>query len=190
MNDRQSPSTDPGAATAAEPRMKVLYSAETIAARVREMGLELARDYDGKRPILVGVLKGAVMFLADVARATPIDLELDFVTLSSYGSGTSSSGTVRMQSDTRGDIAGRHVIVCEGVVDSGLSLSFLLDKLKARGPASIEVAALLDKVPCRKIPIPVKYAGWRIGAEFVVGYGMDAAELYRNLPYVGVIEES
>ncbi len=190
MNDRLSHSPDPGAATAAEPRMRVLYSAETIAARVREMGLELARDYDGKRPILVGVLKGAVMFLADVARATPIDLELDFVTLSSYGAGTASSGTVRMQSDTRSDIAGRHVIVCEGVVDSGLSLSFLLNKLRSREPASIEVAALLDKVPCRKIEIPVQYAGWRIGAEFVVGYGMDAAEKYRNLPYVGVIEES
>lgn len=190
MNDRLSPSASPGAATAAEPRMRVLYSADTIAARVREMGLEIARDYDGKQPILVGVLKGAVMFLADVARATPIDLEMDFVTLSSYGSGTASSGVVRMASDTRNDIAGRHVLVCEGVVDSGLSLSFLLGTLQARGPASLKVAALLDKRPCRKIEVPVDYAGWRIGSEFVVGYGMDAAEKYRNLPYVGVIEES
>lgn len=188
MND-QSRETAPGALVT-EPRMRVLYDAPTIQARVREMGLEIARDYDGKQPILVGVLKGAVMFLADVARATPIDLELDFVTLSSYGNGTTSSGTVRMASDTRNDLAGRHVLVCEGVVDSGLSLSFLLDTLSKRRPASLQVAALLDKKPCRKIEVPVAYAGWRIGSEFVVGYGMDTAERYRNLPYVGVIEES
>ncbi|MFI5371436.1 MAG: hypoxanthine phosphoribosyltransferase [Candidatus Eisenbacteria bacterium] len=190
MNDRLSPTSAPGATTTVEPRMRVLYTAETIAARVREMGLEIARDYDQKCPILIGVLKGAVMFTGDLARATAIDLEIDFVTLSSYGSGTSSSGTVRMASDTRGDIAGRHVLVCEGVVDSGLSLSFLLDTLAARKPASLKVAALLDKRPCRKIEVPVEYAGWRIGSEFVVGYGMDAAEKWRNLPYVGVIEEN
>jgi len=188
MND-QSPRTAPGALVT-EPRMRVLYDAPTIQTRVGEMGLEIARDYDGKQPILIGVLKGAVMFLSDLARAAPIDLELDFVTLSSYGSGTTSSGSVRMASDTRNDIAGRHVLVCEGVVDSGLSLSFLLNTLSARKPASLQVAALLDKRPCRKIEVPVAYAGWRIGAEFVVGYGMDTAEKYRNLPYVGVIEEN
>jgi len=171
-------------------RMRVLYSAEQIQSRVREMGLQIARDYDGKRPILVAVLKGACMFHCDVSRATPIDLELDFLSVSSYGAATTSSGNVRMLADLRGSITGRHVLVCEGVVDSGLSLSFILNMLRLRGPASVKVAALLDKKPCRKIEVPVDYVGWTIGSEFVVGYGMDAAEACRNLPYVGVIEES
>jgi hypoxanthine phosphoribosyltransferase len=171
-------------------RMRVLFTAEQIAARVREMGLQIARDYDGKRPIFVAVLKGACMFHCDIARATAIDLELDFLSVSSYGAATTSSGNVRLLADLRGTITGRHVVVCEGVVDSGLSLSFILNMLRLRGPASVKVAALLDKRPCRKIEVPVDYVGWTIGSEFVVGYGMDAAETCRNLPYVGVIEES
>ena len=130
------------------------------------------------------------MFQCDLARATPIDVGLDFLSISSYGEGTSSSGTVRLVSDLRGDIAGRNVVLCEGVVDSGLSVSYLLSLLHQRGPASIKVAALLDKRPCRKIEVPIDYCGWKIGSEFVIGYGMDAAERYRNLPYVGVIEET
>lgn len=173
-----------------EPTIRVMFTAEQIAARVREMGLELARDLETRRPLLVGVLKGACMFQCDLARATPADVELDFLSVSSYGSGTSSSGTVRVISDLRGDIAGRHVVLCEGVVDSGLSVSFILDLLRSRHPASIKVATLLDKVPCRKMQVPVDYAGWKIGSEFVIGYGMDAAERYRNLPYVGVLEEA
>ncbi len=173
-----------------EPTIRVMFSAEQIAARVREMGLELARDLETRRPLYVGVLKGACMFQCDLARATPADVELDFLSVSSYGSGTSSSGTVRVISDLRGDIAGRHVVLCEGVVDSGLSVSFILDLLRSRNPASIKVATLLDKVPCRKMQVPVDYAGWKIGSEFVIGYGMDAAERYRNLPYVGVLEEA
>jgi hypoxanthine phosphoribosyltransferase len=114
---------------------------------------------------------------------------LDFISISSYGTGTSSSGNVRLVSDLRGDIAGRHVLLCEGVVDSGMSLSFILDLLTSRRPASLKVATLLDKVPCRKIQVPVDYAGWKIGSEFVIGYGMDVAERYRNLPYIGVLEE-
>jgi hypoxanthine phosphoribosyltransferase len=170
--------------------MRVLFSAEQIARRVRELGLELARDYEDKRPIFVGVLKGACMFQCDLARATPIDLDLDFVSVSSYGAGTQSSGNVRLLMDMREDIANRHVLLCEGVVDSGLSLSFILDVMKRRRPASLKVAALLDKVPCRRNPVPVDYAGWRIGSEFVVGYGMDDVEKCRNLPYVGVYEEA
>jgi len=173
-----------------EPQVRVLFSAEQIAARVREMGLTIARDYGARtrRPMFVGVLKGACLFMADLARATPLDVEFDFVTLSSYGSGTTSSGNVRMESDLRNDIAGREVLVCEGVVDSGRSLAFLLDLLAKRKPASIRVAALLDKVQCRKVEVPVDYAGWTIGDEFVIGYGMDYGERYRALPYVGVLD--
>jgi hypoxanthine phosphoribosyltransferase len=177
-------------AVVTEPAIRVLFSREQIAARVREMGLQIARDLGDHAPVFVGVLKGACMFQCDLARATPLDVTLDFLAVSSYGAGTTSSGTVRMASDLRGDITGRHIILCEGVVDSGLTLSFILEHLRSRGAASVRVATLLDKVPCRKIQVPVDYAGWRIGAEFVVGYGMDAAERYRNLPYVGVLEES
>jgi len=173
-----------------EPAIRVMYTAERIAARVREMGLEIARDYAGKKPLFVGVLKGACMFQCDLARATPLDLEMDFLAVASYGQGTISSGTVRLIMDLRTDIAGRDVVLCEGVVDSGLSVSFILNLLQSRGPASIKVATLLDKVPCRKLQVPVDYAGWKIGSEFVIGYGMDAAERYRNLPYVGVVEEA
>jgi hypoxanthine phosphoribosyltransferase len=171
--------------------IRVLFTAEQIGARVREMGLELARHLGARtrRPIYVGVLKGACVFQSDLARATPLDVELDFICVSSYGAGTTSSGAVRLVSDVRSDLAGRHVVVCEGVVDSGSTLSFILDLLRARGPASLEVATLLDKVPCRRVPVPVDYAGWKIGSEFVVGYGMDVAERFRNLPYVGVLEE-
>jgi hypoxanthine phosphoribosyltransferase len=170
--------------------MRVMFTAEQIARRVREMGLELARDYDGKRPLFVGVLKGACMFQCDIARATPIDLDMDFISVSSYGAGKQSSGNVRLLMDLREDVADRHVVLCEGVVDSGLSMSFILDVLQRRRPASLKVATLLDKVPCRRIPVPVDYAGWKISDEFVVGYGMDDVELYRNLPYVGVMEEA
>ncbi len=173
-----------------QPSIRVLFSAEQIATRVREMGLTIARDLGPRTraPIFVGVLKGASLFMSDLARATPLDTEFDFATLSSYGSGTTSSGNVRLESDLRNDIAGRDVLVCEGVVDSGRSLAFLIDLLGRRKPASIRVAALLDKVPCRKVEVPVDYAGWRIGEEFVVGYGMDYGERYRGLPYVGVLE--
>lgn len=178
-------------AVRAEPTIRVLFTAAQIAARVREMGLEIARDLGAvtRTPVYVGVLKGACMFQCDLTRVTPLDVEMDFVTLCSYGSGTTSSGNVRLESDLRGDIAGRHVVVCEGVVDSGRSLSFLLDLLRQRKPASLRVATLLDKAPCRIIPVPVDYAGWRIGSEFVIGYGMDVAEKHRNLPFVGVVEE-
>ncbi len=170
--------------------MRGMFTADQIATRVREMGLELARDYEDKHPLFVGVLKGACMFQCDLARATAIDLDLDFVSVSSYGGGRQSSGNVRLLMDLREDVAERHVVLCEGVVDSGLSVSFILEVMRRRRPASLKVATLLDKAPCRKIPVPVDYAGWRIGSEFVVGYGMDDNEKYRNLPYVGVLEEA
>ena len=175
----------------AEPTIRVLFTAEQIQARVRDLGLEVARDVgsDTRRPLFVGVLKGACMFQCDLARATPLDVEMEFVALASYGAGTTSSGTVRLVSDLRTELTGRHVVVCEGVVDSGRSLSFLLDLLRQRGPASLRVATLLDKEPCRQMHVPVAYSGWKIGSEFVIGYGMDVAEKYRNLPFVGVLEE-
>lgn len=173
-----------------ESGIRVLFDAEQIAARVQEMGLAIAHDLGPRtrEPIFVGVLKGACLFLGDLARATPLDVELDFVTLSSYGRGTTSSGNVRLESDLRNDIAGRHVVVCEGVVDSGRSLKFLIELLRKRKPASVSIAALLDKVPCRTVEVSVDYAGWTIDREFVVGYGMDYGERYRCLPYVGVLE--
>jgi len=173
-----------------EPTVRVLFTADQIQARVREMGLELARELTGKNPLFVGVLKGACMFQMDLARATPVDLELDFLAVASYGSGTVSSGEVQLIMDLRTDIRGRHLVLCEGVVDSGRSVRFILDLLESRGAASIQVATLLDKAPCRKIPVPVHHRGWTIGDEFVIGYGMDAAERWRNLPYVGVLEEA
>jgi hypoxanthine phosphoribosyltransferase len=173
-----------------EPDVRVMFTAEQIAARVGEMGLQIARDLSGTRPVFVSVLKGACMFQCDLARATPLDVELDFLAVASYGSGTKSSGNVRLIHDLRSDIGGRHVVLCEGVVDSGLTLAFLLDLFRVRNPASLRVATLLDKAPCRKIKVPVDYAGWKIGSEFVVGYGMDAAERYRNLPYVGILQEA
>jgi len=172
--------------------VRVLFTADQIAARVRELGLDVARELGATthRPLFVGVLKGACLFQCDLARATPLDVELDFISVMSYGSGTTSSGTVKLFSDLRENIAGRHVVVCEGVVDSGLSLSFILGHLKSKGPASLRVATLLDKVPCRKVQVPVDFSGWKIGADFVVGYGMDVAERFRNLPFVGVLEEA
>ncbi len=182
--------TEPSPAVQTDPAIRVLFTADRIAARVREMGLELARDYAGKRPLYVGVLKGACMFQCDLARATPLDLEMDFLAVASYGAGTTSSGTVRLIMDRRTDSTARDVLLCEGVVDSGMSVNFILNLLQSRGAASIKVATLLDKVPCRKLAVPVDYAGWKIGSEFVIGYGMDADERYRNLPYVGILEEA
>ena len=173
-----------------EPAIRVLFTAEQIAVRVREMGLQLAREFQGTRPLFVGVLKGACMFQCDLARATPLDVELDFLAVASYGPDRKSSGHVTLIMDLREDIRGRHVVLCEGVVDSGRSVRFILDLIESRGAASIQVATLLDKAPCRKITVPVDYKGWTIGDEFVIGYGMDAAERYRNLPYVGVLQEA
>ena len=171
-------------------RIRTLIGQEEITRRVGEMGAELSRDYADRRPVLIGVLKGAVIFMADLVRAIEIDLEMDFLSLSSYGTGTTSSGKVHLVHDLRSNtvLEGRDVILVEGVVDTGHSVRFLLDLLSSRGPRSLKVCTLLDKVPCRKVPVPVDYCGFRIGDEFVIGYGMDAAETYRQLPFVGVVE--
>ena len=155
--------TESHRAVQAEPTVRVLYTAQQIGARVREMGLTIARDLPNTRPLFVGVLKGACMFQCDLARATPLEVELESLSVSSYGPATVSSGTARLLHDLRGPIVGRDVVLCEGVVDSGLTVSFILELLRARGPASLRVATLLDKVPCRKVQVPVDYAGWKIG---------------------------
>jgi hypoxanthine phosphoribosyltransferase len=176
------------ARTRAGSRIRVLIAESAIAERVRELGAELCRDYAGRRPVLIAVLKGGSLFLADLIRTMDIDLEIDFIGLSSYGMEKTSSGKVRLVHDLRDDVHGRDVILVEGVVDTGHSLRFLIDLLQERQPRSIKVCALLDKVPCRKVPVPVDYAGFRIGEEFIIGYGMDAAETFRQLPYIGVVE--
>ena len=169
---------------------KVLLSEEQIQNRVREMGAQIARDYEGKNPAMVCILKGAVMFYTDLLRATPIKLTMDFMAVSSYGKHTKSSGEVEIRKDLSTSIENRHVIIVEDIIDSGFTLTYLTRMLAARGASSIAIATLLDK-PSRRAPgITLKsdYYGFEVGNEFVVGYGLDYAETYRNLPYIGVLK--
>ena len=168
---------------------KVLLDAETIAQRVADLGEEISRDYAGRDLLLVGVLKGAVFFIADLMRKIDIPCQVDFMAISSYGSSTDSSGVVRILKDLNETIEGRDVLVVEDIIDSGLTLSYLLRTLRARQPNSLEVCALLTKPSRRKVEIQCQYVGFEIPAEFVIGYGLDFAEHYRNLPCVGVLRE-
>ncbi|MBM3678246.1 MAG: hypoxanthine phosphoribosyltransferase [Actinobacteria bacterium] len=167
---------------------RVLIEEDTLRERVVGLGSEISADYAGRDLILVGVLKGAIFFIADVMRELTIPCEVDFMAISSYGADTDSSGVVRILKDLDANIAGRHVLVVEDIVDSGLTLSYLLRTLKARRPASIEICALLTKPDRREIDVPVRYVGFEIPNEFVIGYGLDYAERYRNLPYIGVLD--
>ena len=169
-------------------RPRPLLDEAAIQARVRELGREISLDYAGRRPLLLGVLKGAAIFLADLVRAIDIDLDYDFVSITSYGLRTTRSADVRLVHDLRGPVADRDVIVVEGIVDTGHSIQVLMDHLRPRGAKSLAVCALLDKAERREASVPLEYVGFRIGNDFVVGYGMDAGERYRQLPYVGVIE--
>lgn len=166
---------------------RVLVSEEQIRERVQELAAEIDRDYAGKDVLLVGVLKGAVMIMADLSRAMHSNAPMDWMAVSSYGSGTQSSGVVRILKDLDTDISGRHVLVVEDILDSGLTLSWLLSNLRSRGPASVEVCTLLRKPDAAKVEVDVRYVGFDIPAEFVVGYGLDFAERYRNLPFVGTL---
>jgi len=169
---------------------RVLLSEETIQQRVKEMGAEIAKDFADKNPIMVCILKGAVMFYADLLRATPIPLAMDFMAVSSYGNKTKSSGEVEIKKDLSSTIEGRHIIIVEDIIDSGFTLSYLTRVLSARGAASISLCTLLDK-PSRRAPgidLKSNYSGFEVGDEFVVGYGLDYAEKYRNLPYIGVLK--
>jgi len=165
----------------------VLVDADRIHARVGELAAEIDADYQGREILLVGVLKGAVMVMADLARALHASVEMDWMAVSSYGSGTRSSGVARILKDLDGDISGKHVLVVEDIIDSGLTLSWLLRNLKSRGPASVAVCALLRKPDAQRNPVDVKYVGFDIPNEFVVGYGLDYAERYRALPFVATL---
>ena len=170
----------------------VLITEQQISDKIQELAKQVAADHpaaDGDSDLLlIGVLKGAVMFMTDMARALPVPVQLEFMAVSSYGSSTSSSGVVRILKDLDRDIAGRKVLIVEDIVDSGLTLSWLLKNLASRRPASLEVCALLRKPDAVKVDVPVKYVGFDIPNEFVVGYGLDYAERYRDLPYIGTLD--
>jgi hypoxanthine phosphoribosyltransferase len=164
---------------------EILVPAEKIRDKIDELALRIDEDYAEREPLLVGVLKGAVMFMSDLARALERPSTMEFMAVSSYGTGTTSSGVVRILKDLDRDIAGQHVLIVEDIIDSGLTLSWLLKNLRSRQPASIEVVALLRKPDAVKVHVPVSYVGFDIPNEFVVGYGLDYAERYRDLPYIG-----
>jgi hypoxanthine phosphoribosyltransferase len=166
---------------------EILIDEDRLQERIRELGDELSRDYAGRELLLVGVLKGAVFFMADLMRSLSVPCEIDFMAISSYGAATDSSGVVRILKDLDINIEGRHVLVVEDIIDSGLTLSYLLRNLESREPASLEICALLTKPERREIDVPVRYVGFEIPNKFVIGYGLDFAERYRNLPYVGVL---
>ncbi|WP_344838104.1 hypoxanthine phosphoribosyltransferase [Actinocorallia longicatena] len=166
---------------------KVLIPEDQLQAKIRELAAQIDADYEGKDLLLVAVLKGAVMVMADLSRAMHRHVSLDFMAVSSYGSGTKSSGVVRILKDLDTDISGKNVLIVEDIVDSGLTLSWLIENLRTRQPASLEVCAILRKPEAVKTDIDVKYIGFDIPNEFVVGYGLDYAEKYRNLPFVGTL---
>jgi hypoxanthine phosphoribosyltransferase len=166
---------------------EILIDSDQLQARIAELGAQITEEYSGKRLLLLGVLKGAVMFLVDLARSIQLSLEIDFMAISSYGASTQSSGIVRILKDLEDSVEGQHILVVEDIVDSGLTLDYLLRSLKARGPASIKVCGLLVKEREREHTIPIDYVGFTIPDRFVVGYGLDFAERYRNLPYIGVL---
>ena len=168
---------------------EVLIDEPTLQSRIAEMGEEISNDYAGKDLLLVGVLKGAVFFMADLMRSLTVPCEVDFMAISSYGAETDSSGVVRILKDLDIPLQGRDVLIVEDIIDSGLTLSYLMRNLRARDPASLEVCALLTKPGRREIEVPVKYVGFEIPNRFVIGYGLDYAERYRNLRYVGILNE-
>jgi hypoxanthine phosphoribosyltransferase len=168
---------------------EALVTQEDLERRVRELGEQISRDYDGKDLFLVGVLKGAVFFLSDLMRVIEVPCEVDFMAVASYGSSTDSSGVVRILKDLDATIEGKDVLIVEDIIDSGLTLSYLLRTLRAREPRSLEVCALLTKPERREVDLPIRYTGFEIPNKFVIGYGLDHAERYRNLPYVAVLQE-
>ena len=170
------------------PNLEPLITGEAIQARIRELGAEISRDYAGRNPLLIGVLKGAFIFLSDLMRAIEIPLGIEFIAISSYGAEMRTSGEVRILKDLDVAIEGRHILVVEDIVDTGLTLSYLLANLKSRGAESVKLAALLDKFERREKDVPIDYLGFKIPDKFVVGYGLDFAERYRNLPYIGVLK--
>lgn len=169
---------------------RILLSEEEIAAKVKELGAQISKDYADKNPIIISVLKGSFMFMADLVRAVTVPCTVDFMSVSSYGSGTTSSGEVKIVKDFDESIDGRHIIVVEDILDSGRTLSYLMKNMKARGAASISLCTFLDKPDRRVVPVEVAYKGFTVPDAFIVGYGLDYDQQYRNLPYVGVLKPS
>lgn len=167
---------------------RVLISSEEIQRRVRQMGNEISRDYQGRTPIMVCILKGAYPFLADLTRCMSVEHEVDFMAVSSYDGGTQSTGVVKIEKDLKSNITDRDVILVEDIIDTGLTIEHLGELLGTRNPKSIRVAALLDKKPARKNDVEIHYAGFEIPKEFVIGYGLDYDEKYRNLPFIGIMK--
>jgi hypoxanthine phosphoribosyltransferase len=169
---------------------EVLVGEEDLRRRVGELAAEISRDYEGRPPLLVAILKGAVPFLADLMRELEVPCELDFMAVSSYGSSTDSSGVVRILKDLDASIEGRHVLIVEDIIDSGLTLHYLLRNLEARAPASLEVCALLTKPERRRVDLPIRYVGFEIPNRFAIGYGLDHDERFRNLNHVAALREN
>lgn len=172
------------------PNLEVLISEEQIQTRIKELGAQITKDYAGRNPLLIGVLKGACFFLSDLLRAIDARLSIEFMAISSYGSSTRTSGEVRIMKDLDVPIEGRDILVVEDIVDTGLTLSYLLANLESRGAASVKLAALLDKAERRQKEVRIDYLGFTIPDEFVVGYGLDYAERYRNLPFIAVLKST
>lgn len=166
----------------------ILLTEEEIQERVRELGAEISRDYEGKDPMFVGVLKGCFVFMADLMRSVTIPCSMDFMAVSSYGNGATTTGAVKINKDLSQDIQGRHVILVEDILDSGVTLSYLSKYLQNRAPASVAIATLLDKPECHRADVNLRYCGFTVPDAFVVGYGLDYAEKYRNLPYIGILK--
>lgn len=169
---------------------EVLYSEEQLAEKVAELGARISEDYADKNPLIVSVLKGSYVFMADLTRKITIPCNIDFMAVSSYGAGTKTTGEVQIIKDIGSKIDGRHLVIVEDILDSGVTLNFLMQILKARGAASIRLCTLLSKPERRKVDVPIDYLGFEIPDEFVVGYGLDYAEKYRNLPYIGILKPS
>jgi hypoxanthine phosphoribosyltransferase len=168
---------------------RILFDEATIQKRVKELGEQISKDYKGIVPVMICILKGGVIFLTDLIKNVSIPVELDFMALSSYGDTTKSSGVVKIKKDIDIDITGRHVIIIEDIVDSGLTLQYLNDYFKQHKTASTKICALLDKPKAHKTEIHIDYLGFEVGNEFVVGYGLDYAQKYRNLPYIGILKK-
>ena len=169
---------------------KVLFSKEQLAKRIKELAAQLDKDYAGKTPLMVAILKGSVMFFTDLIREMTLPLEIDFMSISSYGSGVKSSGEVKMIKDLDNKIEGKDVIIVEDIVDSGYTMKYLTHLLEARNPSSIKICALLDKPSRRETDVAVDYKGFEVSNEFVVGYGLDYAARYRNIPFIGILKRS
>jgi len=167
---------------------KILITEEQLQERIAELGKQISKDYEGNRPLLVCILKGGILFLSDLMRHITIPHEIDFMDISSYGAGTESSGVVRILKDLDANIAGRHVLIVEDIIDTGHTLDYILRNLRTREPASLRICTLLSKPARREKDVPLEYVGFEIPNEFVIGYGLDFAEIYRNLRYIGVLK--